>query len=224
MNTNKSVALLILLLAGCSQHNDPQQKISVNPILTKEIIPTANIVSKVNMGDYIVYNQLVSTLKTDMVTLGNASGAMSEIKEGNYCHTGGGVYTNFDNSSAVGLKNLTGQVVSHTSSVKYDSVKNTVSPPNTTTFDASEISIKFTPNVDCHTTKTIVQSIVFNGESGGELKFIYSESYPDLKSVTTEFSVSQSEAKIKVAYKNLAFKVVGVEGSTISYIVLPYGN
>ncbi|HCK0875692.1 TPA: hypothetical protein NY122_005002, partial [Escherichia coli] len=107
---------------------------------------------------------------------------------------------------------------------KYDKVKNTISPPNTTTFDASEISIKFAQNVPCHVEKKIVQSISYNGKSGEELKFIYSESYPYLDETKTEFSVPLSDAKTKVEYKNLAFKVIEMEGTTIRYYVLPSGN
>lgn len=221
MKYKQSVAILFLFLAGCSQHSNPQKNTSVRPILTNEISPTNNVESTANLGNYVVYNQLVSTLKTDMVSLGNASGAMSEIKAGNYCHVGDGVYTNFDDSDSVGLKSLTGQVVSHTSSVRYDRTKNTISPPNNTTFDSSEISIKFTPDTDCHVVKEVVQAISFNGKSGGDLKFIYSENYPGLKESRTDFSIPLSDAKEKVQYKNLAFKVVGVDGSGIRYIVLP---
>ncbi|ELW9374670.1 TPA: hypothetical protein OUF26_004673 [Enterobacter kobei] len=221
MKSKKFVAVLFLFIAGCSQNSNPQKNTSVRPILTKEISPTNNVESTASLGSYVVYNQLVSTLKTDMVTLGNASGAMSEIKAGNYCHVGDGVYTNFDDSGAVGLKSLAGQVVSHTSSVRYDRTKNTISPPNSTTFDSSEISIKFTPDTDCHVVKEVVQAISFNGKSGGDLNFIYSENYPGLKESKTDFSVPLSDAKEKVQYKNLAFKVVGVDGSGIRYIVLP---
>lgn len=221
MKYKKSVALLALFLAGCSQHSNPQKNTSVKPILTQATSPEGNTEATVSLGDYVIYNQLVSTLKTDMVTLGNASGAMSEIKAGNYCHVGNGVYTNFDDTSAVGLKSLSGQVVSHTDNVRYDRVKNTISPPNSTTFDANEISIKFTQNADCHVSKKIVQAISFNGRSGDDLKFIYSESYPGLKESKTDFSVPLSDAKTKVQYKNLAFKVVSVDGSGIRYIVLP---
>ncbi|EJN4180493.1 hypothetical protein NP757_000011 [Escherichia coli] len=224
MKANKSAALLVLLLAGCAQQSNPQQNATVKPILTQEILPSSNVESKAKMGDLVVYNTFVSTLKTDMVTLGNASGSMSEIKAGNYCHVGGGVYRNFEDSKAVGLKAITGQVVSHTDNVKYDKIKNTISPPNTTTFDASEISIKFAQNVPCHVEKKIVQSISYNGKSGEELKFIYSESYPYLDETKTEFSVPLSDAKTKVEYKNLAFRVIEMEGTTIRYYVLPSGN
>ncbi|EDL4059770.1 hypothetical protein QHC53_003413 [Salmonella enterica] len=224
MKTNKSAALLVLLLAGCAQQSNPQQNTTVKPILTQEISPASNVESKAKMGDLAVYNTLVSTLKTDMVTLGNASGSMSEIKAGNYCHVGGGVYRNFEDPNAVGLKTIAGQVVSHTDSVKYDKAKNTISPPNTTTFDATEISIKFTQNAPCHVVKKIVQSISYNGKSGDDLKFIYSESYPGLDETKTEFSVPLSDAKTRVEYKNLAFKIVEMEGTTIRYYVLPSGN
>lgn len=224
MKTNKSMALWVLLLAGCAQQSNPQQNTTVRPILTQEISPAYNVESKAKMGDLAVYNTLVSTLKTDMVTLGNASGSMSEIKAGNYCHVGGGIYRNFEDQNAVGLKSIAGQVVSHTDNVKYDKVKNTISPPNTTTFDSTEISIKFTQNVLCHVEKKIVQSISYNGKSGDDLKFIYSESYPGLDETKTEFSVPLSDAKTRVEYRNLAFKVVDMDGTTIRYHVLPSGN
>ncbi|WP_370554223.1 hypothetical protein [Edwardsiella tarda] len=213
--------VFILLITGCSQYNNTRQDSHIAPILSNKISPSVNVESTASLGDYVMYNQLISTLKTDMVTLGNASGAMSEIKAGNYCNIGGDVYKNFDTLNAVGLKNVVGKVVSYTDSVKYDRTNDTISPPNTTTFNSKEISIKFTPNADCHVVKEIVQSISFNGKRGDDLMFIYSESYPYLKKESNEFSVPISDAKVKVQYKNLAFKVVEVEGTTLRYIVLP---
>lgn len=95
------------------------------------------------MGDFVVYNMFVFMLKIDMVIFGNVFGLMFEIKVGNYCYVGGGVYWNFEDLKVVGLKVIIGQVVSYIDNVKYDKVKNIIFFLNIMMFDVFEIFIKF---------------------------------------------------------------------------------
>ena len=153
-----SIILGSLLLSGCAPS-------SVAPKVSSQeyITPSVGTTNTAYMGDPMVKS--ATGYKTELLKLGSASGALSDIKEGTYCHTGNNVYVNPIDKNSIGLKNLYGVVVNSVNYVTYDKAKNTISPPNGTTYNSSEISIQYVPNGLCMVSDSFVKTIEYNGKS-----------------------------------------------------------
>ena len=209
------IVLSATLLTGCAPG-------SVTPKVSSQeyVEPMVGTSNKAYMGDPIIRS--ATGYKTELLKLGNASGALSEIKEGTYCHTGNNVYTNPIDRNSVGLKNLYGVVVNTVNYVTYDKAKNTVSPPNGTTYNASEISIKFVPSGLCMISDSFVKTIEYNGKSGSTLKFTYREFANNMAraAYTTDFTFDLSEGTKIVAYKGAKIKINDANNSLIDYTII----
>ncbi|RXK88071.1 hypothetical protein ET132_12385, partial [Klebsiella pneumoniae] len=55
----------------------------------------------------------------------------------------------------------------------YDAAKNEISPPNGTSYTASEISIKRVPDGLCRVSNSLVKTIEYNGNAGGVMTVSY---------------------------------------------------
>lgn len=205
---------LAVLLTGCVQNP------SKSPLVPVEIVkPAVGQSATAYMGDPIIKS--ATGIKTDVIELGAGSGALSSIEAGTYCNDGGGVYRNYQNSQAVALKNLYGQIGGYVDYVRYNAAKNEVSPPNGTTYTASEISIKRVPDGLCRVSNSLVKTIEYNGNASGVMKFTYREFSNDMAraAFTTDFSVD-SKGSDTVTYKGAKFKVSKADNSSISYTVI----
>ncbi|HFJ3415350.1 hypothetical protein LD591_11415 [Salmonella enterica] len=146
---------------------------------------------------------------------------MSSIAAGTYCSEGNGIYRNYHNPQAVALKNLYGQIGNYVDYVSYDAAKNEISPPNGTSYTASEISIKHVPDGLCRVSNSLVKTIEYNGNAGGVMKFTYREFANDMAraAFTTDFSVDSKGSDV-IAYKGAKFKVNKADNSSISYTII----
>ncbi|WP_288953735.1 hypothetical protein [uncultured Citrobacter sp.] len=213
-----NIPLIVLgatLLSGCAPG-------SVAPkVTTQEYVdPMVGTTNKAYMGDPIIRS--ATGYKTELLKLGNASGSLSEIKEGTYCHTGNNVYANPIDKNSIGLKNLYGVVVNSVNYVTYDKAKNTISPPNGTTYNSSEISIQYVPNGLCMVSDSFVKTIEYNGKSGNTLKFTYREFSNNMarSAYTTDFTFDLSEGTKVVAYKGAKIRINEANNSLIDYTIV----
>ncbi|MGB3255725.1 hypothetical protein [Buttiauxella gaviniae] len=205
---------LAVLVTGCAQNMSNPTTVSVEVVK-----PAVGQTATAYMGDPIIKS--ATGFKTDVLELGSANGALSSIAAGTYCAAGNGVYRNYQNPQAVALKNLYGQVGNYVDYVSYNVAKNEISPPNSTSYTASEIAIKHVPEGLCRISNSLVKTIEYNGNAGGEMKFTYREFANDMAraAFTTDFSVDSKGSDV-VTYKGAKFKVNKADNSSISYTVI----
>ncbi|ENL1647172.1 TPA: hypothetical protein N3O12_000752 [Klebsiella pneumoniae] len=210
-----SIILGSLLLSGCAPS-------SVAPKVSSQeyITPSVGTTNTAYMGDPMVKS--ATGYKTELLKLGSASGALSDIKEGTYCHTGNNVYVNAIDKNSVGLKNLYGVVVNSVNYITYDKAKNTISPPNGTSYNSNEISIQYVQNGLCMVSNSLVKTIEYNGKSSNTLKFTYREFSHDMArpAYTTDFTVDLSDGTQTVAYKGAKLKINKADNSSINYTII----
>ncbi|WP_234465298.1 MULTISPECIES: hypothetical protein [Erwiniaceae] len=204
---------LPVMLAGCAT---PPASL---PTGVEYIKPVPGETSTAYMGDAVIKS--TTGLVGDALELGSAKGTFSTVASGTYCHAYGDVYRNYDNPLAVGLINIYGHVVNYQDYVTYDAAKNTVSPPNHTTYTSSEISIKRVPDGVCKLSNAPVKSIEYNGNAGGVMKFTYREISVTRGETTSDFTIDAKGSDI-VTYKGARFKVISADNTAIKYTVL-YG-
>lgn len=209
------VVLGTVLLSGCAPS-------SITPkVSTQEYVsPSVGATNTAYMGDPIIKS--ATGYKTELLKLGDATGALSVIKGGTYCHTGNNVYANPTDNSSVGLKNLYGVVVNSVNYVTYDKAKNTVSPPNGTSYNSSEITIQYVPSGLCMVSNSLVKTIEYNGKSSNTLKFTYREFSDNMAraAYTTDFTVDLSDGTKVLAYKGAKLKINEANNSSINYTVV----
>ena len=164
---------LAVILTGCVP-NASNRNITAIEVVKPAIGQSATAY----MGDPIITS--ATGFKTDVLELGAANGALSSIAAGTYCSEGNGIYRNYHNPQAVALKNLYGQIGNYVDYVSYDAAKNEISPPNGTSYTASEISIKRVPDGLCRVSNSLVKTIEYNGNAGGVMKFTYREFANDM--------------------------------------------
>lgn len=156
------------LITGCAP------SVSNNtPTPIEYVKPAVGQTATVYMGDPVLKS--ATGFMTDALELGNAKGVYSKIAAGTYCNVGGNIYRNIQNPNAVGLSDLYGTVVTSVDYVTYDAAKNTVNPPNGTSYNSTEISIKRVPQHLCMVSNSLVKSIEYNGNAAGVMKFTYRE-------------------------------------------------
>lgn len=204
-----------LFLAGCAPSG-------IAPKVSSQeyVNPAVGTTNTAYMGDPMIKS--ATGYKTELLKLGNASGALSDIKEGTYCHTGNNVYVNYEDKTSVGLKNLYGVVVNSVNYVSYDKAKNTISPPNGTAYNSSEISIQYVPQGLCMVSDSLVKTIEYNGKSANTLKFTYREFSHNMAraAYTTDFTVDLSDGTQIVAYKGAKLKINKADNSSINYTIV----
>lgn len=173
---------LAVILTGCVPHASNR-----NITAIEVVKPAIGQSATAYMGDPIITS--ATGFKTDVLELGAANGALSSIAAGTYCSEGNGIYRNYHNPQAVALKNLYGQIGNYVDYVSYDAAKNEISPPNGTSYSASEISIKRVPDGLCRVSNSLVKTIEYNGNAGGVMKFTYREFANDMAraAFTTDF-------------------------------------
>lgn len=100
--------------------------------------------------------------------------------------------------------------------------KNTISPPNGTTYNSSEISIQYVPNGLCMVSDSFVKTIEYNGKSGNTLKFTYREFSNNMarSAYTTDFTFDLSEGTKVVAYKGAKIRINEANNSLIDYTIV----
>ncbi|MDO2655683.1 hypothetical protein Q2V18_09265 [Escherichia coli] len=141
---------LAVILTGCVPHASNR-----NITAIEVVKPAIGQSATAYMGDPIITS--ATGFKTDVLELGAANGALSSIAAGTYCSEGNGIYRNYHNPQAVALKNLYGQIGNYVDYVSYDAAKNEISPPNGTSYTASEISIKRVPDGLCRVSNSLVK-------------------------------------------------------------------
>lgn len=202
-----------LILAGCAPSG-------IAPKISSQeyVNPAVGTTNTAYMGDPMIKS--ATGYKTELLKLGSASGALSDIKEGTYCHTGNNVYVNYADKTSVGLKNLYGVVVNSVNYVSYDKAKNTISPPNGTAYSSSEISIQYVPQGLCMVSDSLVKTIEYNGKSASTLKFTYREFSHNMAraAYTTDFSVDLSDGTQIVAYKGAKLKINKADNLSLIHI------
>lgn len=207
--------LVSIFLTGCAPS-------SISPkIATQEYVePAVGTTSTASMGDPLIKSS--TGYKTELLKLGSASGALSDIKEGTYCHMGNNVYMNPTEKDAVSLKDLYGRVGSSVNYVTYDKAKNSISPPNGTTYDSNEISIKYIPQGLCMVSDSFVQTIEYNGKSSNTLKLTYREFSNSMarSAYTTDFTVDLSNGENMVSYKGAKLKINHADNTSINYTII----
>ncbi|MEE3663217.1 hypothetical protein V2I52_14940 [Brenneria sp. g21c3] len=210
------IAISVLTsLTGCAVNSN------IPKISSEEYVnPSIGSANTAYMGDPIIRS--ATGYKTELLKLGSATGAMSNIKEGTYCHVGNNVYSNPKDKSSVELKNLYGQVVSSVNYVTYDKKSNAVSPPNGTSYEPNEISIQYIPEGLCLVSNSLVKTIEYNGKSASVLKFTYREFSNDMAraAYTTDFTADLTDVSNVVAYKGAKFKVTKADNASISYTII----
>ncbi|HGP3622915.1 TPA: hypothetical protein ACLH5A_004719 [Yersinia enterocolitica] len=207
--------IALLVLTGCAPKSITHQVSS-----QEYISPEKGTTNTAYMGDPIIKS--ATGYKTEIISLGDASGSLSAIKKGTYCHTGNNIFANPIDKSSVGLKNLYGVVVNAVNYVTYDKVKNTVSPPNGTSYNSNEISIKYSQNGLCLISDSLERTIEYNGKSAATLKFTYREFSKNMAraAYTTDFSADLPDGDGVVSYKGAKFKVNKADNSSINYTVI----
>lgn len=216
MKTNKILLSISLagILTGCVQNVS-------RPVgtLVEVVKPAVGQTATAYMGNPIIKS--ATGIKTDVLELGAANGAMSSIAAGTYCNVGNGVYRNYQNQQAVALKNIYGQVGGYVDYVSYNSAKNEISPPNGTSYTSAEISIKRVSDGLCRVDNSLVKTIEYNGNASGVMKFTHREFANDMAraAFTTDFSVDSKVSDV-VTYKGAKFKVNNADNSSISYTVI----
>lgn len=207
--------ITMLLVSGCAQKTS-RPNVSIQEYTS----PSVGETKTAYMGDFILRS--ATGYKTELLKLGNASGALSEIKGGVYCNTGNNVYANPVDKNSVGLKNLYGKVVDSVNYITYDKAKNTISPPNGTSYNSSEISIQYIPLGLCMISDSLERTIEYNGKSGTTLKFTYREFSKNMAraAYTTDFSADLPDGNGMVTYKGAKIKVNTANNSDINYTVI----
>lgn len=210
-----AVIIAAVTLSGCAPNG-------ITPKVSSQeyIKPAVGSTNTAYMGDPMIKS--ATGYKTELLKLGNATGALSDIKEGTYCHTGNNIYANYEDKKSVGLKNLYGVVVNEVDYVSYDRAKNTISPPNGTSYNSNEISIQYIPQGLCMVSDSLVKTIEYNGKSANTLKFTYREFSHNMAraAYTTDFTVDLSDGNQVVAYKGAKLKIVKADNSSINYTVV----
>lgn len=216
MRTILSISILMpFFLTGCApSHVTPKTS-------TQEYVePAIGSMSTASMGDPLIKSS--TGYKTELLKLGNASGSLSDVREGVYCHVGNNVYKNYKDNHAVSLKTIYGKVASSVDYVTYDKVKNSVSPPNGTTYNSNEISIQYIPQGLCMVSDSFVQTIEYNGKSSNTLKLTYREFSNNMarSAYTTDFTVDVSNGEDIVSYKGAKLKINHADNTSINYTVI----
>lgn len=214
-------ASLIALISACASTTPPPKTIDIS-------IPELNTENTVSLGEQMI--QQAKGFYGESIKLGGAEGQYSKISAGNYCNTNKktNYFVNFENDSAVTLKNAFGATLQTHAVVEYDREKNKVCASDVMSascYDSSEITIEYTPNGICLDRNSFQQVIEYNGKNGQILNFTYREFSNNLarQAFTSNFTVDLSESDI-LAYKGLQLKILKATNSQITYTVVKNFN
>lgn len=214
--------LSVLLIASCASTTTPP------PPSVNISIPELNTENTVSLGEQMI--QQAKGFYGESLKLGGGEGQYSRIAQGTYCNTNKNTnfFVNFENSSAVTLKNAFGATLSTHAVVEYDRKNNKVCAADVMSascYDSTEMSIQYSPNGFCLDKNSFQQIIEFNGKNGQVLNFTYREFSNDTarQAFTTNFVVDLSESDI-LAYKGLQIKIVKATNSQITYKVIKNFN